>query len=249
MTDDQLLRYSRHILLDEIGIGGQEALSRACVLIVGAGGLGCAAALYLAASGVGKLVLVDADTVDLTNLQRQIAHTTAAIGQLKVESLRDACLRINPHIDIQTHALRADATQLAQWMPSTDVVLDCTDNFATRHAINAACVAHRVALVSGSAIRFDAQLSVFDARRDDSACYACVFAPSSQAVDAACATMGVLSALVGMIGTMQAAQALALITNCTTPLVGQLLMVDARSFSFEPITISRNPSCTVCARH
>ncbi len=249
LTDDQLLRYSRHVLLDEIGIEGQRALCASHVVIVGAGGLGCAAALYLAASGIGHLTLVDADIVDLTNLQRQIAHTTESVGQAKVVSLSAACKRLNPDVQIDAVFKQATPESLLSLLNNAHLVLDCTDNFATRQAINAASVDKRVPLVSGSAIRFDAQLSVFDPRRADSPCYACVFPNAlSDNIDATCATMGVLSPLVGMVGSMQAAQALAVLTGFGTALVGKLLLIDARGFSLQTMTVARNPGCAVCGQ-
>lgn len=249
LSDDQLSRYSRHILLEGIGIEGQEALSRAKVLIVGAGGLGCPVALYLAASGVGELHLVDHDAVDLTNLQRQIGHSTDRIGVAKVESLKAACLALNPEVAIHAHAQRTDDAFLVALLPSISVVVDCTDNFRTRHLINAACVRHRVPLVSGAAVQMDAQLSVFDPRQADSPCYACAFEPladGDESVDEACATMGVLAPLVGMVGSMQAAQVLALITGCAQPLVGSLLMWDARSFEMQRMKLTKRADCPIC---
>ena len=196
MHDAQLQRYSRHILLDEIGIEGQQALLDAHVLVIGAGGLGSPAAMYLAASGVGKLTLVDDDTLDLTNLQRQIAHTTARVGQPKVQSALLTLTGINPEIEIVALQERLEGARLEQLVLSATVVLDCTDNFATRHAINRACVAARVPLVSGAVIRFDAQVSVFDARTGTQPCYSCLFPQDQQFTDEACSTMGVFAPLV-----------------------------------------------------
>ncbi len=250
-SDAQLSRYSRHILLDGIGIEGQQALARSRVLVIGAGGLGCPVALYLAASGVGCITLVDHDTVDLTNLQRQIGHSTERVGELKVESLRKACLALNPEVEIAAVAQRADAALLDELVPKADVVVDCTDNFRTRHAINAACVKHRVPLVSGAAVQMDAQLSVFDPRDPSSPCYACAFEPlaeGDESVDQACATMGVLAPLVGMVGSMQAAQVLALITGCAKPLVGSLLMWDAQTFEMQRMKLAKRADCQICAQ-
>jgi molybdopterin-synthase adenylyltransferase len=251
-SDAQLSRYSRHILLDGIGIEGQAALAAAHVLIIGAGGLGCPAAMYLAASGVGQLSLVDHDAVDLTNLQRQIAHRTHTIGQPKVSSLAQTCAAINPEVRIHTHAQRADVALLDALVPQVDVILDCTDGFEIRHAINAASLRHRVPLVSAAAVRMDAQATVFDPRRSDSPCYACIY-PAPQAgqageaaVDEACATLGVLAPLVGAVGSLQAAQAIALITACAPPLVGQLLLWDAQTWQTTRIKVSKKPSCPVC---
>ncbi|MEP6970044.1 MAG: HesA/MoeB/ThiF family protein, partial [Betaproteobacteria bacterium] len=224
MNDAQLLRYSRHILLDEIGIEGQDRIRAAHVLIVGAGGLGSPAALYLGSAGVGRITLVDHDTVDLTNLQRQIAHTTQRVGQAKVLSAQAAVGAINPDVRVDSLAQRADDALLAQWLPDVDVVLDCSDNFATRHLINAACVRHRKPLVSGAAIRFDGQVSVYDSRDDGAPCYACVFPPDQSFEEVNCATMGVFAPLVGIIGTVQAAEALKLLAGVGRSLAGRLQM-------------------------
>lgn len=246
MNDQQLLRHSRHILLDELGIEGQERLSRSHVLLIGAGGLGSAAALYLGAAGLGQLTLVDADTVDLTNLQRQIAHTQGRLGQAKVESARAAIQAIDPEAAVSTVARQADAALLDELVPQADVVLDCTDNFQTRHAINAACVRHRVPLVSGSAIRFDGQVMVVDPRAEGSACYACVFPPQQDFEETRCATMGVLSPLVGIIGSTQAAEAIKVLAGIGTPLTGRLLMIDALHMAWSQVRLVREGSCPVC---
>jgi molybdopterin/thiamine biosynthesis adenylyltransferase len=247
MNDRQLLRYSRHILLDEVGIEGQERVLGAHALIIGAGGLGSPAALYLAASGVGRITLVDDDAVDLTNLQRQIMHTTARVGMSKVESGREAMLQVNPEITVTALRERADEARLMELVSSADVVLDCSDNFATRHAVNRACVGARVPLVSGAVIRFDGQLSVFDTREASSPCYACLFAPDSQFEDVACSTMGVFAPLVGVIGAMQAAEALKLLAGVGRSLAGRLLMLDGRTMEWTEIGIARNATCPVCA--
>lgn len=247
MDDSQLLRYSRHILLDEIGVEGQQRILEASVLVVGLGGLGSAASLYLATAGVGHLTLVDHDIVDLTNLQRQIAHTQARVGQPKVESARQALLAINPELTITTLQERVNAPRLHTLVASVDVVLDCSDNFQTRQALNAACVANSVALVSGAAIRFDGQLAVYDPRRQDSPCYACVFPPNSDLEETRCATMGVFAPLVGIIGSMQAAEALKLITHAGSPAVGRLLMLDGRDMRWTDIGLPRAPDCPVCS--
>ena len=249
MNDQQLLRYSRHILLDEIGIEGQQRINAAHVLIVGAGGLGSPAALYLAAAGVGRITLADHDTVDLTNLQRQILHNTSRIGLEKVESAKRTLAQINPEIEIITLYERLCAERLEQILADIDVVLDCSDNFATRHAINRACVAQRVPLVSGAAIRFDGQISVFDPRSADSPCYACLFPPERLTDDVDCASMGVFAPLVGIIGSMQAAEALKLIVGCGTSLTGFLQMLDARAMQWERIHIQRDAKCAVCSTH
>ena len=246
MNDNQLLRYSRHIMLDAIGIEGQTRILAAHALIIGAGGLGSPAALYLASSGVGHITLVDNDEVDLTNLQRQILHHTGRIGEGKAASGLQTMAKINPEIHLTAIAERVGGERLQELVNSADVVLDCSDNFATRHAVNAACVAARVPLVSGAAIRFDGQISVFDARREDSPCYACLFAPDQQFEEVACATMGVLAPLVGIIGSLQATEALKLISGCGTPLVGQLLLLEALSMEWSRIGFARNAECSVC---
>ena len=246
MNDDQLLRYSRHILLDDIGIEGQERLLAGHALVIGAGGLGSPVALYLATAGVGQITLVDHDTVDLTNLQRQIAHSMERVGQPKVDSARSAMAAINPEVQVQALNARADATLLDRLVAQADVVLDCCDNFATRHAINAACVQHRKPLVSGAAIRMDGQISVFDPRTADSPCYACVFPPDADFEETRCAVMGVLAPLVGIIGAMQAAEAIKLLSGAGTSLAGRLQMLDARSMAWNEIRIPRDPGCSVC---
>ena len=247
MDDRQLLRYSRHILLDDIGVEGQEKLLAAHALITGAGGLGSPVALYLASAGVGRLTLVDDDTVDLTNLQRQIAHTEARVGQPKVTSAHAAIAAINPDIQVTTVAQRADDALLQQLVTDADVVLDCTDNFATRQALNRACVAARKPLVAGAAIGFDGQVSVYDLRQDDSPCYACVFPPSQTVEEVRCATMGVFAPVVGLIGTVQAAEALKLLCGIGQPLVGRLLMLDSRRMEWTELRLQRQPGCQVCS--
>ena len=248
MDDAQLLRYSRHILLDEIGIEGQRRLLAARALVIGAGGLGSPAALYLGSAGVGRITLVDHDHVDLTNLQRQIAHTLARVGSAKAESARAAIAAINPEVRVDVHLQRADADTLDAWVGEADVVLDCSDNFKTRHAVNAACVRHRVPLVSGAAIRFDGQISVFDSRDETCPCYACVFPPDAALEEVACATLGVFAPLVGIIGTMQAAEALKLLAGVGSSLAGRLQMIDARSMQWSEMRLARQPHCSVCGR-
>jgi len=246
MNDTQLLRYSRHILLDEIGIEGQARLLQAHALVIGAGGLGSPAAMYLAASGVGHLTLVDDDAVDLTNLQRQVMHTTGRIGLPKVESGRAALQAINPEVNVSALCERADGERLRALVQAATVVLDCSDNFATRHAVNRACVGAGVPLVAGAAIRFDGQLSVFDMRRADCPCYACVFPEDSGFEDVACSTMGVFAPLVGIVGAVQAAEALKLILDVGTSLAGRLLLLDGRAMEWTEIRAARNPACPVC---
>ena len=246
MNDDQLLRYSRHIFLDEIGIQGQQQMLASQVLIIGAGGLGCPSALYLGSAGVGSITIVDDDRVDATNLQRQIAHSTSRIGLLKVDSVREAVAAINPDVKVVPIAQRANDELLDVLVRKADVVLDCSDNFATRHAINRACVKHRKPLVSGAAMRFDGQVAVYDARRADSPCYACVFPESEQAPEANCATMGVFAPLVGVVGSVQAAEALKLLCGVGQPLTGRLLMLDGKFMQWSEMALSRNESCIVC---
>jgi molybdopterin/thiamine biosynthesis adenylyltransferase len=254
MNDQQLLRYSRHILLDDIGIEGQEKLHDAHALVIGAGGLGSPAAIYLAASGVGTLTLVDGDAVDLTNLQRQILHGTPDIGLAKVVSGASALNRLNPDVRVRALHERAEGECLATLVAEADVVLDCSDNFATRQAVNRACVAAGKPLVSGAAIRFDGQIASFDLRRDQprddsparrSPCYACLFPESDEVEDVACATMGVFAPLTGIVGAMQAAEAAKLIIGLPS-LSGRLLLFDARSTIWQTIALERDPGCPVC---
>lgn len=247
MDDASLLRYSRHILLDDIGVEGQQRIQAGRVLIIGAGGLGCPAALYLAGAGVGHIMVIDPDVVDLTNLQRQIAHSTARIGEAKVDSLRSAMAALNPGIHIETLAARADEAVLEAQVPRADVVLDCTDNFRTRHAVNAACVRHGRPLVSGAAIRFDAQVTVFDPRSAHSPCYACVFPADDEFEETRCATLGVFAPLVGIVGATQAAEALKLLSGTGESLAGRLLMLDARRMEWTTLRARRQPACPVCA--
>jgi molybdopterin/thiamine biosynthesis adenylyltransferase len=247
VDDASLLRYSRHILLDDIGVEGQQRIQAGRVLIIGAGGLGCPAALYLAGAGVGRITVIDPDVVDLTNLQRQIAHATARIGEAKVDSLRSAMAALNPEIDIETLAERADETVLEAQVARADVVLDCTDNFHTRHAVNVACVRHGRPLVSGAAIRFDAQVTVFDPRSLQSPCYACVFPADDEFEEARCATLGVFAPLVGIVGATQAAEALKLLAGAGESLAGRLLMLDARRMEWTTLRARRQPACPVCA--
>lgn len=247
MRDAELSRYSRHILLNEIGIEGQQRINAARMLVIGAGGLASPAVLYLAAAGVGTLTLVDDDVVDLTNLQRQIMHDSASVGSPKVLSAHNSAARINPLTHLVALQQRADAALLDAHVPHADVVLDCTDNFTTRHAINTACVRHRVPLVSGAAVQFDGQVSVFDPRQADCPCYACAFPPHDAPDAIACATMGVFAPVVGVIGCMQAAQALMVVGGFGVPLSGTLLMLDGRSMEWTRIGLPRDPRCSVCA--
>jgi len=246
MDDTQLLRYSRHILLEELGIEGQEKLLASHALVIGAGGLGSPVALYLGSAGVGRITVVDHDTVDATNLQRQIAHTLARVGQPKAESVRTAIAQINPDPVVTVVNQRADEALLAQLVAEADVVLDCTDNFATRQTVNAVCVRQRKPLVSGAAIRMDGQVSVYDIRQNEAPCYACLFPPEQMPEETRCATLGVFAPLVGIIGTVQAAEALKILAGMGSQLAGRLLMLDGRALSWTDIRIQRDPGCPVC---
>jgi molybdopterin-synthase adenylyltransferase len=272
MNDEQLLRYSRHLLLDEIGIDGQQRLLDAHALVIGAGGLGSPVALYLGTAGVGRITLVDHDTVELTNLQRQIAHNLSRVGLPKAESARQSIVAINPDVQVRALARRADTALLNELVPQAQVVLDCSDNFATRHAVNAACVRHGVPLVSGAAIGFDGQVSVYDTRQklgsdvgsgtgthvgpdfrpgvgpEPGPCYACIFPPDAAFEEVACATMGVFAPLVGIIGSVQAAEALKLLAGVGTSLSGRLLMLDARSMQWDELRLARQSTCAVCGQ-
>ena len=248
MNDEQLLRYSRHLLLEEIDVAGQEKLLGSHVLIIGVGGLGSAAAPYLAAAGVGKITLVDHDKVEMTNLQRQIMHSQSSIGKSKVASGKQFLQGINPALLINTIEEKVSEDLLDSLLTSVDIVLDCTDNFATRQLINAACFNKKVALVSGSALKFDGQLSVFDFRNEISPCYACLFSPEEQFQEVSCASMGIFSPLVGIIGSMQAAQALQVLIGFGKPLVGRMLLWNALNTQIDEIRITKNPECIICAQ-
>jgi molybdopterin/thiamine biosynthesis adenylyltransferase len=248
VNDDQLLRYSRHILLDDLGVEGQQRLLDSHALIVGAGGLGSPVAMYLAASGVGHITIADHDVVDLTNLQRQIAHTTERVGQTKVDSATQAMLALNPEVRVTALAHKLNAAELDILVPTMQVVVDCCDNFATRQAVNAACVTHRVPLVSGAAIRMDAQLAVYDARDANSPCYACIFPPDQAPEEVQCATLGVLAPLVGVVGSLQAMEAVKLLAGLGSRLTGRLQMLDGRSLEWNEVRLQRNPSCPVCGQ-
>jgi molybdopterin/thiamine biosynthesis adenylyltransferase len=249
MNDQQLLRYSRHILLDEIGIEGQEKIHAAHALVIGAGGLGSPTAFYLASAGVGRITIIDHDTVDLTNLQRQILHTTERVGRPKAESARETLQQINPEIEVIALVERADAARLDALVRTADVVLDCCDNFETRQAVNRACVQHKIALVSGAALQFDGQVSVFDAGADNAPCYACLFPPDQPFEEALCSTMGVFAPLVGIIGAMQAAEALKLLGGIGRSLAGRLQLLDARTMEWTTIKVKKDPACSVCGPH
>ncbi|MDD2545354.1 MAG: HesA/MoeB/ThiF family protein [Burkholderiaceae bacterium] len=248
MTDDQLLRYSRHILLDEVGIEGQERILASHALIIGAGGLGSPAALYLGSAGVGQITLVDDDVVDLTNLQRQIAHTTARVGQPKVTSAAEAVAAINPEVRVHTVQARADAALLERLVPGATVVLDCSDNYATRQAVNATCVRHGKPLVAGAVVRFDAQITVVDPREPTAPCYACIFPADATFEEVRCSTLGVFAPLVGVVGAMQAAEALKWIAGAGPSLAGRLLMLDGRRMEWNSMQVQRHAGCLVCGQ-
>ncbi|MDT8452480.1 MAG: molybdopterin-synthase adenylyltransferase MoeB [Gammaproteobacteria bacterium] len=245
MNDDQLLRYSRHIMLPQMGIEGQQALADAHVLIIGLGGLGSPAALYLAGAGVGQLTLVDDDSVELSNLQRQIIHHQHNIGERKVASAKSNLLAINPDIDIVTIDQRLNEAALAEQVQRADIILDASDNFATRFAINRACVQHKKPLVSGAAIQFEGQISVFDSRDSDCPCYSCLYPEQGEDVQT-CSESGVLAPVVGVIGSMQALEAIKLICKIGEPLYGRLLLFDALSLQWRSMNFKKDPHCPVC---
>jgi molybdopterin/thiamine biosynthesis adenylyltransferase len=246
MNDDQLLRYSRHILLPEIGIQGQETLLKSHVLVVGAGGLGSPLAIYLAASGVGKLTLCDSDTVDLTNLQRQIAHSTDRIGAPKTSSARTTLAGINPEVNVVALHQRMDESALLRLVTDADVVVDASDNFSTRYAINRACMISRKPLVSGAAIRFEGQVAVFDLRHNHSPCYHCLFPNHGDDQDMRCAVMGVLAPLTGVIGSVQAVETLKILLDIGQTLNGRLLLLDGLSMEWRSVKLNKDPFCRVC---
>ena len=246
MNDDQLLRYSRHILLPQIGIQGQEALIGSHVLVVGAGGLGSPVALYLAASGIGKLTICDDDKVDLTNLQRQIAHSTDRIGTPKTASAKKTLAGINPEVNVIALNERMDESRLLQLVADADVVVDASDNFPTRYAINQVCAIRKKPLVSGAVVRFSGQVAVFDLRHADSPCYHCLFPANGENEDMRCAVMGVFAPLVGIIGCVQAAETLKILLNIGQTLNGSLLLLDGLSMEWRSIKLNKDPACTVC---
>jgi molybdopterin/thiamine biosynthesis adenylyltransferase len=247
VNDQQLLRYSRHILLPQIGVEGQEAIVNARALVIGAGGLGSPASYYLASAGIGTLVLADGDTVDLTNLQRQILHRTASVGMAKAESGQATLAEINPECRVVPLLERLEGNRLEEEIAQADVVLDCCDNFATRHAVNRACVKYRKPLVSGAAIRFDGQVSVFDARQPDAPCYHCLFPEGQDVEEVRCAVMGVFAPLTGIIGAVQAAEALKLVAGIGQSLAGRLLLLDGMGMEWREIRIPRDTACEVCS--
>jgi len=246
VDDQQLLRYSRHLLLPEIDISGQKNLTQSSVFILGAGGLGSPAALYLAASGVGKLIVCDHDQVDLTNLQRQILHETASIGKFKANSAKDSLLRINPEIEIISLPERATADLLHKEISKIDAVVDASDNFLTRHLLNQACLIHRKPLISGAAVRFNGQVTVFDLRHHDSPCYHCLFPDSGESDDPACAVMGVFSPLTGIIGCIQAAETIKVLLGIGETLHGRLLLLDGLTMRWRSLKLSKDPHCPTC---
>jgi molybdopterin/thiamine biosynthesis adenylyltransferase len=246
VNDEQLLRYSRHILLEDIGIEGQQRLLDAHALVIGAGGLGSPVALFLGSAGVGRLTVADPDVVELTNLQRQIAHDMSVLGRPKAESVRTRVAALNPQVQVQACVVRADAAWLDAHVPGADVVIDCSDNYATRQAVNAACVRHGRPLVWGAATGFDAQVSVVDPRDGHQACYACLFPPQQAFEEVACATMGVFAPLVGIVGSVQAAEALKLLAGIGSGLGGRLLMLEARTMRWDEVQVARVPGCPVC---
>lgn len=245
MNNDQLLRYSRQIMLPQMDIAGQQALLDATVLIIGLGGLGCPAAMYLASSGVGHLILADDDDVDLSNLQRQIAHMTASVGKSKVASASETLSKLNDGVKVTALKQRLDGDALERAVSQADVILDCTDNFSSRFVINAAAVKQGVALVSGAAIRMEGQLCVFDNRRDDSPCYQCLHQEGDDEA-LSCSENGVMAPLVGIIGSLQAMEAIKLITGIGKPLTGRLLFLDAQSMQFREMKLNKNPECPCC---
>jgi len=245
MDDQQLLRYSRQILLPQVDAAGQQALLDARVLIIGAGGLGSPAAMYLASAGVGHIVIADDDAVELSNLQRQILHGESDLGRPKVESARDTLRELNPDISVTTLHTRLDADGLEQQVEQADLVLDACDNFATRFAVNAACVQHGTPLVSGAAIRLEGQLSVFIPERSDSPCYRCLYREGEEP-DQTCTDNGVLAPVVGAIGSLQALEAIKVLLNIGEPLCGRLLIFDALYHEWRSIKLARDPHCPVC---
>ena len=246
MNDNQLLRYSRHILLPQVGYEGQDKLVNSHALIVGAGGLGSPAALYLAAAGVGTLTICDFDVVDLTNLQRQIVHTTSAIGINKAISAQNTLSNINPEIKVNTICEKSSEADFEKLISQADVVIDCSDNFATRYTLNKLCVQLKKPLVSGAALGFEGQITVYDMRSDTSPCYHCLFPDNGEDTELRCANNGVFAPLVGMIGTTQAAEALKLLMGIGESLQGRLLLLDALSMEWRTIKLGKDPACSVC---
>ena len=247
MNDQQLLRYSRHILLPEVGIEGQQKLLDAHALVIGAGGLGSPAALFLAASGVGALTLCDGDTVDMTNLQRQILHRTTSIGMPKAASAQTTLAEINPEVHVVALDERVDEARLRELVAQADVVLDCSDNFTTRYALNRVCVQLKKPLVSGAATRFDGQITVFDLRQPHSPCYHCLYPEQAGTEETRCAVMGVFAPVVGIIGSLQAAEALKLLLDAGTSLCGKLLLLDVLHMKLHTTKLNKDSTCPVCS--
>lgn len=247
MNDEQMLRYARHLMLEEIGFEGQEKLLNSRVAVVGVGGLGSPASMYLAAAGVGKLVLVDHDTVTLSNLQRQIIHTTQTLGRYKVDSAEQMIATLNPSTCVQTVAKTISSPEAEALMVDADIVLDCSDNGVARHAINQICHRLKKPLVSAAAIRWEGTLSVFDFRQAHSPCYACMFDPDDTLPPDNCATLGVFSPLLGVLGSMQAVEAIKLLLGMPTQLLGKLFMFNAKTSQSQYVTISKHGQCKVCA--
>jgi adenylyltransferase/sulfurtransferase len=247
MNDQDLLRYSRHILLNEFGVEAQQVLSESRALVIGAGGLGSAALMYLATAGVAHICVADGDVVDLTNLQRQIIHREDTVGVNKAQSAAQRIGEINSNISIEVIAERLVGAALERHVSAADVILDCSDNFATRHAINRASVKYRKPLVSGAGIRFDGQITSFDPRVEGGACYHCLFPEQADAEEERCAVMGVFAPLVGIIGAMQAAEAIRLLTGIGNVLTGRLQMLDARDMAWQSVRYRRDPECPVCS--
>lgn len=247
MDDQALLRYSRHFLLPEIGIEGQERIAQSTALVIGAGGgLGSAACLYLASAGVGTLVLVDGDVIELSNLQRQVLHPEARLGQKKVVSAKETLLAINPHIDVLTMDCYADETLLQEWVAKADVTLDCSDNFGCRQLVNRVCVAWHKPLISASCVRFEGQATTFDFRMENMPCYHCLY-PELDEEGGACSREGVFAPLPGIMGAIEAAEALKVLAGMSAGLAGKLLLFDAKNMDFRTVRLVRDPSCRVCA--
>lgn len=247
MNDNQLLRYSRHILLPQVEYAGQEKLTQSHALIMGAGGLGAPVAMYLAASGVGQLTICDFDDVDLTNLQRQIIHTTPAVGTNKALSAQQALYEVNPEVAVHTVQQKTTEAELTDLVTQADIAIDCSDNFATRYMMNRICLAQKKPLVSGAAVRFEGQVTVFDFRHETSPCYHCLFPDTGDDQELRCADNGVFSPLVGMIGTTQAAEALKCLMGIGQTLEGRLLLLDALDMQWRTIKLARDPACAICA--
>lgn len=248
MNDEELLRYSRQILLQDFDVAGQESLAAASVLLIGTGGLGCPAAMYLATAGVGHIVVCDDDRVEISNLQRQIAHATADIGKPKVTSLRETLLALNPGVSVTAISHRLSGVEYDEWISQVDVVLDCSDNFATRFEINAGCVKNRKPLVSGAAVRAEGQLAVFDFRQPGVPCYRCLYADTGEQEAPNCSENGVLAPLVGVIGSLQALEAIKLIAGYGEPSSGKLLVADVKYGDWRQLKLAANPHCPVCSR-